>query len=321
MHKLAGRFAVALGMLAAAPVLAETPDGASASPEPPPVEQAMEDAWWTGPMLAAGAGTPPKERWLVEPYLFDVKSKGADTFGSLSYVLYGLTDRVTVGVIPTFYHARVDGAPDSSGVGLGDLQVQAQYGLTKFRKGGWVPTSSIVVQQTLPTGKYDRLDGRAADGFGSGAYATTLGYYTQTYWWAPNGRIARFRLNSTATLSRATDVTGESVYGTPPGFRGRAKPGASWMVNGAVEYSVTRNWVLALDLLYRHDEPTKVSGVGPSGELIRHDTGVHDSFAVAPAVEYNFSPTVGVLAGLRVIPPAGGRRSTVTPAVALNYVY
>jgi hypothetical protein len=291
------------------------------APAERPAEQAMEDAWWTGPMLAAGAGTMPKGHWLVEPYLFDVRSKDSDSLGSLTYINYGLTDRLTVGAIPTFFYGIVDDAPNSSGVRWGDLQLQAQYGLTKFRKGSWVPTTSLVVQQTFPTGKHDRLDGRGADGFGGGAYATTLGYYAQTYWWAPSGRIARFRLNTTATLPGATDVRDDSVYGTPVGFRGRAKPGATWSVNGAVEYSVTRNWVLAMDVLYRHDEPTKVSGVGPAGELVRYDTGVHDSFAVAPAVEYNFSPTVGVLLGMRVIPATGGRRKSVTPAVALNMVY
>lgn len=320
MCKLLGGGLAALGVLAATSALADAPaELPPASETPPRVEQTMEDAWWTGPMLAAGAGSLPKGHWLVEPYLFDIKTKGSDTLGSLTYVLYGLNDRVTVGAIPTFFHTEVDGGRDTSGVEVGDLQAQAQLGLTKFRKGSWVPTSSVVIQQTLPIGKHDRLEDRP--GFGGGVYSTTLGYYTQTYWWTPSGRIARFRLNTTATMSGATDVRDDSVYGTPVGFRGRAKPGASWLVNGAVEYSVTSNWVLALDLVYTHAEPTKVSGVGAAGELIRYDTGVHDSFAVAPAVEYNFSPTVGVLAGLRVIPPAGGRRSSVTPAVALNWVY
>lgn len=289
--------------------------------DPAPPQQSLEEAWWTGPMLAANAGTLPTGRWLVEPYLFDVRTKDGDTFGSLTYILYGVTDRVTLGAIPTFYYSRVDDAQDSSHVGTGDLTLQAQYGLTRFRKGNWVPTTSLVLQQSLPTGKHDRLDGHSADGFGSGAYATTLGYYVQTYAWAPNGRAVRFRLNTTATVSRATDVRDDSVYGTPAGFRGRAKPGAAYVVSGALEYSATRNWVLALDLLYRHEEPTKVSGVGPDGALIRYDTGDHDSFAVAPAIEYNFSSTVGVLFGLRVIPAAGGRRGSVTPAMALNYVY
>lgn len=283
--------------------------------------QSLEEAWFTGPMLASGAGTLPKGRWLVEPYLFDVRTDGADTLGSLTYILYGVHDRVTVGVIPTFFYSRLDGAPDSSRVGMGDLTLQAQYRLTQFRPGSWVPTTSIVLQETLPTGKHDRLGGRAADGFGSGAYATTLGLYAQTYAWLPNGRIMRLRLNTQATASRATRVRDDSVYGTPVGFRGRAKPGASWLVNAAVEYSATPHWVLAMDLLYRHDEPTKVLGVGTDGALVQYDTGTHDSFAVAPAVEYNVSPTLGFLFGLRVIPAVGGRQASVTPAVAVNMIY
>ena len=295
---------------------------AEAALPPPPPEQALEDAWWTGPMLASGAGTLPTGRPRIEPYLFNVHSKGGDdTLGSLTYVLYGLTDRVTVGAIPTFSYNRPEGAANSSRIGIGDLTLQAQYRLTQYRQGSRTPTTSIVLQETLPTGKYDRLDGRAANGFGGGAYATTIGYYAQTYRWAPNGRVVRLRLNTSATLSRATNVRDDSVYGTPAGFRGRAKPGASFLVDAAMEYSATRNWVLALDLVYRHDEPTKVSGVGPDGRLVRFDTGTHDGFAVAPAVEYNFSSTLGVLLGMRVIPAAGGRRSSVTPAVAVNMVY
>jgi hypothetical protein len=310
--------AVAVGVFAC-PAALRAEEALSTSQ--PLVEQALEDAWWTGPMLASGAGTLPQGHWLVEPYLFNVHSKGGDSQGSLTYVLYGLTDRITVGAIPTFSYNQPNGTRNSSHVGVGDLTLQGQYRMTQFRKGRWVPTTSLVLQETLPTGKYDRLDGRSANGFGGGAYATTVGYYVQSYHWAPNGRIVRLRLDTSATLSRATKVRDDSAYGTPAGFRGRAKPGASLLVDAAMEYSVTRNWVLALDLVYRHDEPTKVSGVGPDGDLMRFDTGVHDGFAVAPAVEYNVSPSVGVLVGMRVIPATGGRRSSVTPAVALNMVY
>jgi hypothetical protein len=283
--------------------------------------QSLDDAWWTGPMLASGAGALPKGRWLLEPYLFDVRTDDGDTIGSLTYVLFGLTDKTTVGLIPTFYFNRPDGAPNSSSVQFGDLTLQGQRQLTQFKPGGWVPTSSIVVQQVLPTGKFDRLGGRGADGVGGGASTTSLGYNMQTYIWTPNGRIARFRLNTSGAISRKAEVRDDSVYGTAVGFRGHARPGAQVVVNGAVEYSVTRNWVLALDLVYTHSEPTKVSGHDGAGRTVRFDSGTHDSFAVAPAIEYNFTPQVGALFGMRVIPAINGRKGSVTPAVALNMVY
>ncbi len=46
-----------------------------------------------------------------------------------------------------------------------------------------------------------------------------------------------------------------------------------------------------------------------------------DAFGLAPAIEYNFRPNLGVLLGTRVI--AGGHNTsiTVTPALAINYVH
>jgi hypothetical protein len=65
------------------------------------VRQSRDDAWWTGPMLAPSAATLPRGHFLVEHYLYDVTAPHSNGFGSLTYVPYGLADRVTVGLIPT----------------------------------------------------------------------------------------------------------------------------------------------------------------------------------------------------------------------------
>ena len=63
------------------------------------------------------------------------------------------------------------------------MTLLAQYGgSTQFHAGSWIPTTSFVVQETFPTGKYDRLDASAkATGFRGQAYTTTLALYSQTY--------------------------------------------------------------------------------------------------------------------------------------------
>lgn len=43
-------------------------------------------------------------------------------------------------------------------------------------------------------------------------------------------------------------------------------------------------------------------------------------FGFAPAVEYSWTPNLGVLVGVRVIPGNRTTPSSVTPAVAINYV-
>ncbi len=82
-----------------------------------------DDAWWTGPILASSASTLPKGRALIEPYLYDAKPYGViDGEGKRPrrpglrhlrladpYLLYGVTDTFTAGVIPRFGYARTGG--------------------------------------------------------------------------------------------------------------------------------------------------------------------------------------------------------------------
>ena len=300
----------------------------SSIPAPSPVvSQALDDAWWTGPMLAPSAATLPHGHFLIEPYLYDVTAARSNGFGTLSYVLYGLADRLTVGLMPTAGFNVVRGGPSSSGVGVGDVSLIGQYRLTQFQAGSWLPTTSVAVLESLPSGKYDRLGDRPSDGLGSGACTTTLALYAQTYVWLPNGRILRLRLDLSGGFSNDVKVEDVSVYGTGAGFRGHARPGNFFAVDPAWEYSLTRRWVLALDVPYRHGESTRVSGFdiadanrGQSASSVWLSSGPSDALGFAPAIEYSWKPNLGVLVGVRVI--AGGRNTaaTVTPAVAINIV-
>lgn len=285
--------------------------------------QQLGEAWWTGPMLANNASTLPRGHFLVEPYLYDEISPHTNGFGSLTYIEYGLANRLTVGLIPTFGYNKVSDALSSSGVGLGDVTVLAQYRLTQFHERHKLPTVSFMVQETFPSGKYDQLGPRPSNGFGAGSYTTTLALNSQTYFWMPTGRILRMRLNATQSLSTYANVTGVSVYSTPTGFQGHAKPGASTYVDAAWEYSLTRNWVLALDATYRHTNNTRITGDDPSQipPNIQLNSGSSDAIGFAPALEYNWKPTIGVLVGTRIIALGHNTPTTITPAIALNYVH
>src|SRR6266481_7805145 len=302
-------------------------------------DQSRDDAWWTGPMLAPSAATLPQGHMLVEPYLYDVMTDGRfdlhgtrhasareHDIGSLSYILYGLTDRVSVGLIPRFLFNEPAGAPNSSSLGVGDLSLQAGYGLTRFQDGHRMPALALVIDETLPTGRYQRL-GRASDGFGAGAYTTALSIYSQDYLWMPNGRILRVRLDLTYSLSASAGVHDVSVYGTSSGFRGRAYPGDSFTADAAGEYSVTRNWVLALDIVYQHEDSAGVSGRLPSAAGapgvtdFRARSGSAYSLGLAPAIEYNWNSSVGLLVGVRMFVAGRNATASVTPAIALNMVY
>lgn len=294
-----------------------TPSVAQSEPHP---RQSLEDAWWTGPLIANSAHTLPQGHLLIESYLYDAISGRTNGVNSLTYLLYGLTDRLTIGLVPTAGFNSVRGGPDSSGVQLGDTQIRAQYSFTALDAARGIPDISLALIETLPSGKYDRLGGRPSDGFGSGAYTTALALYTQMVFWLPNGRLLRTRLDLSEGFSSQASVDDISVYGTEAGFRGHARPGNAFSADAALEYSLTRSWVLALDLLYNHGNATYTRGTQGSKEILLN-SGTSDGWGFAPAVEYSWTPNLGVLFGVRVITPGPNTPSSVTPAVGINYVH
>jgi hypothetical protein len=329
MHQISRKRVRYLTPLAAA-VLGLLLCGAAApTPSPsPPTREALSDAWWTGPMFAASAGTLPRGHLLVEPYVYDVIQYGsydrsgkllggqhANSYGSLSYVIYGLADRLSIGAIPTFGINAVENGPTTSGVRFGDQALIAQYRLAQYRAGSWIPTTSINVQETLPTGKYDRLGDNTSNGFGSGAYTTTVSLYTQTYFWMRNGRILRARVDASDAISGGVNLEGASVYGTGGAFHGTARPGRAFTLDIAQEYSITRNWVFATDFVYRHNGNTQVTGQNSVT-----NSGPSDAYFVAPAIEYNWTSNSGILLGVRTIPAGLNTSATLVPALAINMV-
>jgi hypothetical protein len=335
--------ALAIAALAAMAMAASGARGARADnlPPPPAVRQALDDAWWTGPMLANTPASAAPGHFLFEPYFYDVIAGGrfdaggtrhpaprANGFGSQSYLVYGVADHLGIGLIPNVGYDTIQGGPHSSAPGVGDWSLMAQYQLTQFHPGSWLPTTAVNVQETFPTGRYDRLGDRPSDGFGGGAYTTTLGYYAQTYLWLPNGRILRLRLNLSQAVSSDATVDGVSVYGTAPGFHGTARPGSTSTLDVAGEYSLTRSWVLASDLLFRHGANTRVLGGTMTAEggvplppSIQTNLGATDAFGIAPALEYSWKPNLGVLLGARILAAGHNTAATITPALAINYVH
>jgi hypothetical protein len=332
-----------VGILLAAAILGSAAAAIAQEALQPPADsvrrQSLDDAWWTGPMLANTAARLPPGHLLIEPYFYDVSTharfdrKGArqpaprsNEFGSLTYIVYGLTDRVSIGAIPTAGFTTVAGAPSSSGVAPGDVTLQAQYSISRFQVGRWMPTTAVAVQETLPTGKYDRLGDRPTDGLGGGARTTTVAFYAQMYFWLPNGRILRTRLNASQAFSTSVGLEDASVYGTSNGFRGRAEPGGVSFLVSSWEYSISRRWVAALDATYRHARSTRVTGYsvfdsGLPGPPMQIDSGASDAFGLAPAIEYSWTPKLGVLLGVRVIAAGRNASATITPAIAVNIVH
>ena len=275
---------------------------------------AMQSARWTGPLLASTAETLPRGHFYTEPYFFDVISGGDHHPGSSGYYQYGLADNFTVGFQPNF--AMGVQGPDRSAT-IGDFKLLSQLRLTHFTPERRIPSIAVVLQEVIPTGKYDHLR-PSRNGHGSGSFATEIGLNVQHIILLNNDRLLRARFNFLQRFWHGGDVEDRSVYGTTVGFRGHARPGAITTFIGAVEYSVTREWVLAFDVTRESDAKTKVRGRYGDGPLLEQTFPSSHYVSFAPAVEYNWSDRGGAIFGVWVIPKGHNVPSSVTPAIAIS---
>jgi hypothetical protein len=276
---------------------------------------AMQTARWTGPTLASNAETLPQGHFYTEPYFFDVISGGKHHPGTSGYYQYGLLDGFTVGVQPEF---ALGTHRANHGMALGDFKLLSQLRLTHFTPEHRVPTVAVVLQEVLPSGKHDRLD-PLEEGHGSGSFATEIGVNVQHYFLMKGDRLLRARLNFLERFPHGTDVVDRSVYGTPTGFRGHAKPGSRTTLIGAVEYSVTREWVLALDIIAEATGKTTLKGrYGSDGPLVKQTFPSSWHVGLAPAVEYNWSDRSGILLGVWINPKGHNTPASIIPAFAYS---
>jgi hypothetical protein len=277
--------------------------------------EAMKEARWTGPLLASTAETLPKGHFYTEPYFYDVISGGKHHPGTSGYYQYGLLDNFTVGVQPSFGYGTERA---NRGPSIGDFKLLSQLRLTHFTPEHRVPSIAVALQEVIPTGKSDRL-GPTEEGHGSGSFATEVGVNVQYIFLLKNNRLLRARFNFLQRFSHRSGVEDRSVYGTAPGFRGHARPGNITTFIGAVEYSVTREWVLAFDVTRESATRTRLHGRYPDGgPLVDESFPSSHYVSFAPAVEYNWSDRGGAIFGVWVIPKGHNVPASVTPAIAIS---
>lgn len=280
-------------------------------------DAAIKSARWTGPLLASNAETLPQGRVYTEPYLFDSISGEQHNLGSSGFYQYGLLDNYTVGVQPYF---AIGMRKKDRGVAIGDFKLLSQLRLSHFTPEHRVPSVSLVMNLIMPTGKHDNLK-PLKQGHGAGSFAPEIGVNAQQYFLLKNGRLLRARFNFLRNFPLEADVSGRSVYQTTAGFRGHAKPGSKTTLVVAVEYSLSREWVLAFDIQRDQWDETRLTGHDAGGVLVKQTSPKSWNVGFAPAVEYNWSDRAGAIFGVWIVPKGHNTVSSITPAIAVQRVW
>lgn len=259
--------------------------------------------WFTGPLFTPSPRVIKVGHFNLEPYLIWVentaeygknwKAKSIPKFYELNpqWVLkVGLTERMNSTCIIQSVHNRTQGV---SGSGFGDFPLGIEYQLFE-EKEGQIPVK-LTLQEIFPTGRYQKLNSAklGTDTTGLGAYTTAIAITFGKLFHFSNDHYLSTRANLTLTLPSTVYVKGANAYGGDCTTKGRVFPGSSFSFYLGGEYSLTANWVLALDLIGEftakcHFRGRSLKPVGIPSSAI---------FSAAPGIEYNWNKSVGVIVG------------------------
>lgn len=273
-----------------------------------PGDVAVQNQWFTGTLEAPSPSLPKAGLVVVKPFViftrsdgtYDTdgnfhKTAGSDNFKTVVLVKYGITDRLSIQALPTIAH--VDGS-SSHYTGFGDLPIEAEYRINDENNKTGFPSVTVAAGLNLPTGKYDNLQ-TSLSGFGSGALTLKEQVLFQSLFDTPGGHPIRLRAYAAAYQPLGTvSVNNMSAYGTGQGFAGRVNPGASVVLGVGGGFAFDQRWVVAMDLVYKSARGFTLDGNDPVNGLIHSRSGRRSTTSFAPALEYNLSGHLGIIAGV-----------------------
>ena len=315
-----------LSLLLALPLLSF----ADNTPTESATHSSRQDAPMVGTLLAPSGKTIPKGHLNTEAYLYYTDGAGFynqrwhhlpspdhKTINPVLLMSYGLSDRIEIGGTLPYLFNRQAGASDH---GIGDVGVHAAYQLRQEGASTLDPAIKLNVNLMMPTGAYRHLDParQGVDAMGGGAYQTTLGLDFQQHWRLPNDHDLRARMAFLYAMGGKAHLLGYNAYGGDADTDGRLFVGNQFTTVVGLEYALNDHWVPALDVMYARGSGHRFQGtVGGASTTLNTDR--KQVISMAPAIEYNVSRQLGVIAGLWF--PVTGQNSAdfISGIVAVNY--
>ena len=279
--------------------------------------------WMTGPLLAPAGKTIPKGHVNFEPYgFYSVYPQGFKNLEGVPIISIGVLDFLDLQTTVPFDYSWQD---HTHGGGVGDFSLAVGLQVLRQQDNGWLPDFRFVLQEVFPTGKFENLDPRkgGTDQTGIGTYHTFFGFNFQRLTQFQNDHYLRTRLSLVGATATDVKVHGVNAFGGTPDTEGRVHPGNSYSADLAFEYSLTQNWVPVFEVLYARSAGSNFvgnPGFTPGGTLASIGGSGAEQTSLAPALEYNFSPTLGIIGGVwfSVSGPSAGKFTTA--AIAINYI-
>jgi hypothetical protein len=294
----------------------------------------MFNPWYAGPILAPSAHVIEPGKFNIQPYLFvtdnyaaynqsgDSKSiKDIVSINPQLVFLFGMFKRVE-GIISFQSVTNIRGSKSKTGYG----DMSANIGIGLLEETLYRPALLLSIQEIFPTGKYNQLQPQndGLDAFGGGAFKTQVSLnIAKVVWWLLKHPI-NFRASMSYTFPSIAKVKGFHAYGGGYNTDGKIHTPNAFAFDGAFEYSFTQRWVLACDFVYNYSAKTTFvgkKGKDPFGNIASNGAPFKDSISLAPALEYNPSPNLGILGGVWFTVWGRNTLDFVSGVVSVTYTF
>lgn len=237
-------------------------------------------------------------------------------------VQYGITSRINTSVIGRYFTNHQSGQRASH---FGDTTVTLNFSI--FKEGQYTPGLLFAIQETFPTGCYRQLSRQKSviDGTGTGAFQTafTLNVGKVVWWWFDNHPMD-FRLSLNYQVSSRAPIKGISVYGGAEDTKGKAHPGDLFALDIGYQYSFTQRCAFALDIVYVLNLEATFSGrrgTDRGGRPAKVGLPFNDNLSFLPAIEYNWSPRLGITTGIWFSPWGRNSLQFASSVSSLTYTW
>lgn len=281
--------------------------GFASFPDPPHV--AIPEPWFTGPLLTPSGSIVPNGHYNIQSYLFFTNTYGhynaqwkntsIPHVFSGSFVLdlqFGLSKICDFQFSPivSYKHRK-----HTHTWIFGDIPIS--LGLQLLKGNSTQPAVKLSLLANLPTGKYQHLNlsKEGLDAGGLGSYLPGVGLAAGYTFRIGCSQFLATRLSLSYRFPNPVHVKGLNTYGGSPQTKGKVFPGNFFISSLGLEWSFTQHWVLACDIEYAHFNKTRFKGkkglLNGIPQLI--DRFSKEQLSMAPALEYNFTKNVGIIAG------------------------
>ena len=310
---------------------------AQAVPEfsPPEIAQETQEVWFTGPLIAPVGTVVPYGDFLIKSYVYLNANTGfynthwhsislEDNFYTLKtqfLCFFGLTPWCDLNINPQFIYNTTS---NQHFFDIGDLTVGLDFQLMAADLTPYFPGIKFAIREVFPTGKFQYFHPSKSwtDQTGKGTFSTQFDLIFYKVFPFYGLHFLSMTLSAQYTLQTPVNVHGFNAYGGGFGAKGKVLPGNGFQAIASFEFSFSQNWALALDSVYTHTDSAQFfgnPGLALTGTFAEVGQPSSEQLSFAPAIEYNFSPNFGIIAGCWF--SALGRNSAEFRSGVVNFEY